>query len=74
MRHYAAGLREQGYAVDCPLNFLYWNFLLEHEAALRAHPRLGRSVLGLRHLNDGERLAVCHQAQASLDWPDYSEA
>lgn len=52
----------------------YWNFLLEHEAALRANPRLGRSALGLRHLNDGERLAVRHQAQAFLDWLEYSEA
>jgi deoxyribodipyrimidine photolyase-related protein len=32
-------------------NFLYWNFLLEHEISLRANPRLGRSVLGPRHLD-----------------------
>jgi deoxyribodipyrimidine photolyase-related protein len=46
----------------CPFNFLYWNFLLEHEDVLRANPRLGRNVLGLRHLNDNERKQVRRQA------------
>lgn len=50
----------------CPFNFLYWNFLLEHEETLRANPRLGRNVLGLRHLDDGERTAVRAQAQEFL--------
>jgi deoxyribodipyrimidine photolyase-related protein len=51
----------------CPYNFLYWNFLLEHEDTLRANPRLGRNVLGLRHLDDGERREVRRQAQVFLD-------
>ncbi len=42
----------------CPFNFLYWNFLLSHEAALRSNPRLGPAVLGLRHLDDAERTRV----------------
>lgn len=50
----------------CPFNFLYWNFLLEHETTLRANPRLGRNVLGLRHLDQGERTAVGAQAQDFL--------
>lgn len=47
----------------CPFNFLYWNFLLEHEQTLRRNPRLGNAVLALRHLDDLERRRV--QAQAA---------
>lgn len=55
----------------CPFNFLYWNFLLEQEATLRANPRLGRNVLGLRFLDAEERSAVRRQAQAFLDKFEY---
>jgi deoxyribodipyrimidine photolyase-related protein len=58
----------------CPFNFLYWHFLLEHEAVLRANPRLGRNVLGLRHLDEDERDTVRRQAQAFLDDLIYHEA
>lgn len=51
----------------CPFNFLYWNFLLQHEKRLRANPRLGRNVLGLRYLDDEERTMVKAQAQKFLD-------
>lgn len=51
----------------CPFNYLYWNFMLQHEDALRANPRTGRAVLGLRHLDDAEREAVRAQAAAFLD-------
>ncbi len=50
----------------CPFNFLYWNFLLQHEEKLRADPRLGRNVLGLRYLDDDEREAVKAQAAEFL--------
>lgn len=50
----------------CPFNFLYWNFLLQHEERLRANPRLGRNVLGLRYLDEEERTAVREQANAFL--------
>jgi deoxyribodipyrimidine photolyase-related protein len=50
----------------CPFNFLYWNFLLEHEETLRANPRLGRNVLGLRYLDDEDRKAVRSQAASFL--------
>jgi deoxyribodipyrimidine photolyase-related protein len=51
----------------CPFNFLYWNFLLEHEATLRGNPRFGPAVLGLKHLDDADRTQVARQAAAFLD-------
>lgn len=53
----------------CPYNFLYWNFLLTHEAMLRAHPRSGRNVLALRHLDANERDSVRKQARTFLERP-----
>ena len=50
----------------CPFNFLYWNFLIQHEKRLRANPRLGRNVLGLRHLDEDERTLVKEQAATFL--------
>jgi deoxyribodipyrimidine photolyase-related protein len=51
----------------CPFNLLYWNFLLSHEATLRANPRSGRNVLGLRYLDDEERARVRRQARTFLE-------
>jgi len=42
----------------CPFNFLYWNFLLKWEGQLRANPRMGPNVLGLKHLDESERAKV----------------
>lgn len=50
----------------CPYNFLYWNFILQHEARLRANPRTGQNVLGLRHLDEAERARVRAQAEVFL--------
>jgi deoxyribodipyrimidine photolyase-like uncharacterized protein len=50
----------------CPFNTLYWNFLLTHERRLRANPRLGPAVLGLRRLGAAERRAVRASAQGLL--------
>jgi len=50
----------------CPFNTLYWNFLIEHEAALRANPRFGPSVLGLNKLSPAERDAIQAQAEDFL--------
>jgi deoxyribodipyrimidine photolyase-related protein len=50
----------------CPFNTLYWNFLITHEPQLRANPRLGPAVLGLRHLDESERAAVQTHATALL--------
>ncbi|MFN3983294.1 MAG: cryptochrome/photolyase family protein, partial [Caldilinea sp.] len=51
----------------CPFNVLYWNFLLEHEETLRANPRFGPAVLGLKHLAPGERSEIQRQAVRFLD-------
>lgn len=50
----------------CPFNFLYWNFLLRFERQLRASPRMGPNVLGLKHLDAAERQAVQRQAAGFL--------
>jgi deoxyribodipyrimidine photolyase-related protein len=51
----------------CPFNFLYWNFLIQHEEKLRANPRFGPAVLGLRNINEAERQQIQHQAVTFLD-------
>jgi deoxyribodipyrimidine photolyase-related protein len=51
----------------CPYNVLYWNFLIEHEARLRANPRSGKNVLGLRHVSEAEKARIREQARALLD-------
>ncbi len=51
----------------CPFNALYWNFLLKFEKQLRANPRMGPNVLGLKHLDAAERLRVQQQAKEFLE-------
>ena len=51
----------------CPFNTLYWRFLIKHETKLRADPRLGRNVLGLRHLDDDERSRVMNEGDVFID-------
>jgi deoxyribodipyrimidine photolyase-related protein len=50
----------------CPFNRLYWHFLIQHEETLRANPRLGPNVLGLRYLDEDERTAVQESANRFL--------
>ncbi len=50
----------------CPFNTLYWNFLIQNEEKLRANPRMGRNVLGLRYLDEAERQAVVEQGEHFL--------
>jgi deoxyribodipyrimidine photolyase-related protein len=51
----------------CPFNYLYWNFLIEHEADLRGNPRLGPAVLGLSRVQTDERAAIGAEARRFLD-------
>ncbi len=51
----------------CPYNYLYWNFVIEHETVLRANPRLGKNVLGLRHISEEERQEIAANAARFLD-------
>lgn len=50
----------------CPYNFLYWNFVLQHEDKLRYNPRTSRMIFGLRHLGAEEREAIKLQAKEFL--------
>lgn len=58
--------RARSGADACPFNVLYWNFLLDHEQSLRSNPRMGKSVLNLRHLDEDERRSIQQQAQHML--------
>ena len=51
----------------CPFNYLYWNFILKHEDRLRQNPRTSRSVLGLRHLSDEQRVQVQLDATSFME-------
>ncbi|MFN0122365.1 MAG: cryptochrome/photolyase family protein [Blastocatellia bacterium] len=70
MSNYCGGCqydaRQRTGAAACPFNALYWNFLLRFEKQLRANPRMGPNVLGLKHLDENERQRVRQQAEAFL--------
>ncbi|MDX2162486.1 MAG: cryptochrome/photolyase family protein [bacterium] len=77
MSDYCKGCRfnpkQRAGADACPYNTLYWHFLITHEAALRANPRFGPAVLGLKAISAGERAQIQAQAAAFLDHlPPYS--
>ncbi len=50
----------------CPFNRLYWNFLIENEAKLRANPRFGPAVLGLKRISESDRLEIRKSAHQFL--------
>ncbi|MCU0485444.1 MAG: hypothetical protein MUC85_04975, partial [Anaerolineales bacterium] len=52
----------------CPFNYLYWNFVIEHEEILRANARTSQNTLGLKRFSSQERHAVQEQAERFLDW------
>lgn len=39
----------------CPFNFLYWNFMIEHEKAFSRNPRMATALMGLRKLSTEQR-------------------
>jgi deoxyribodipyrimidine photolyase-related protein len=46
----------------CPFTTLYWDFLLRHEPALAANPRMVMQVRNLARIGPTERAAIQHQA------------
>ena len=50
----------------CPFNFLYWGFLLRHEARLRENPRMARMLSNLKFLDDDERKRVQQDVEKFL--------
>lgn len=42
----------------CPMTTLYWNFLDEHEATLKANPRTALMVRNITRLSDSERESI----------------
>jgi deoxyribodipyrimidine photolyase-related protein len=49
-----------------PKNCSFWNFLIKREEKLRANPRFGPAVLGLRNIDEDERIRIEQQAAAFL--------
>ena len=48
----------------CPFTTLYWDFLMRHETALKAHPRMALQVRNLGRLSDAQKIAVRERAVA----------
>jgi deoxyribodipyrimidine photolyase-related protein len=54
----------------CPYNYLYWHFLIKHEANLRSNPRMNLSLANLNRLDSQTRNQIQKQANrfiSSLD-------
>jgi deoxyribodipyrimidine photolyase-related protein len=70
MSDYCSGCRydpQQRTGPDaCPYTVLYWNFLLVHREQLRAQPRMGPAVLGLRYLTPAQQEIIPLEAHQLL--------
>ena len=42
----------------CPFNYLYWNFMMEHEDKLRSNPRLGFTYKTLGNMSDDQKSII----------------
>jgi deoxyribodipyrimidine photolyase-related protein len=51
----------------CPFNLLYWNFMIENEATLRANPRMGMVFRNLDRMDEARRARIRAESLALLD-------
>ncbi len=51
----------------CPFNYLYWNFLIENEAALSRNPRMSLPYRNLERMPDMQRHEITRSAATFLD-------
>lgn len=54
----------------CPFNYLYWNFLLQHELRLRTNPRLAIAYQTLQKMPEEQKQQIRRQAQQFLNTLD----
>ena len=68
MSNYCSGCRydpaQSTGPTACPFTTLYWDYLLQHEPALRKNQRMAMQVRNLARLDDSQRAAIQLQAQA----------
>ena len=53
-------------AKACPFNYLYWDFLVRHEARLRRNPRMAQMYRTYDKLADDRKLAIAQDAKRFL--------
>ena len=70
MSNYCKGchykVKEKTGDTACPFNYLYWDFLLRHEQALRANPRLGMIYRTADKMADEKKALIRADAQKFL--------
>jgi len=66
MSNYCSGCRydpaESTGPTACPFTTLYWDFLLQHEPAMRMNQRMSMQVRNLARLDEVKREAIKDQA------------
>ncbi|MGY2051873.1 cryptochrome/photolyase family protein [Methylobacterium sp. JK268] len=69
----AYDVRRKAGAKACPFNYLYWNFLITHEARLRDNPRLAMPYRTLDRMAASRRREIAADAALFLDGLSGSE-
>ena len=57
----------------CPMNYLYWNFLITHQDRFGKNPRMALPYKALAAMGEGERTAIVSEAEgffARMDGPE----